>query len=198
MAEWYNNLSILEYCYFYVAVIATVFLVIQIIMMCFSFGGDVDADGDVDVDLDSGVSIFTVKSLTAFFAVGGWAGLLTAALLPDYLFVSAIVAVAVGVAAMLSVAFIIKGILKLQCDGTLQTEKLLGCIATVYVSVPPKREGRGKVTLTAQGRFVELDAATDEEERIAVDQTVEIVKVENDLLIVKKCAEKVEKPLSEE
>ena len=80
MKEWFENLSVLEHIYLWIGVVATVFLIIQIILMCFtSFGGDVDidGDGDIDVDVDSGVSIFTVKSLTAFFAVGSWCGLLT-------------------------------------------------------------------------------------------------------------------------
>ncbi|MBO5328349.1 MAG: NfeD family protein [Clostridia bacterium] len=189
MIEWYNNLSILEYCYFYVAIIATVFLIIQIVMMCFSLGGDVDVDGDVEVDLDSGISVFTVKSLTAFFAVGGWAGLLTASLLPNYLFVSAIVGIVCGVGAMFLVVFAIRGILKLQCDGTIEMEKLVDKNATVYVSIPAKRSGRGKVNLVAQGRFSEFDAVTDGEEKISVDETVKIIAVENEVLIVKKISD---------
>jgi len=52
-------------------------------MMLVSFGGDADVDGDFggDGDFDTpdgglGVSLFTLKGLTAFFAIGGWVGLL--------------------------------------------------------------------------------------------------------------------------
>ena len=72
MAEWFANLTVLEHIYFWLGIVSTVFLIIQIILLCCtSFGGDVDTDGDgdIDVDTDSGVSIFTVKSITAFFAV---------------------------------------------------------------------------------------------------------------------------------
>lgn len=186
MAEWYESLSVLEYVYFYVAIVATAFLVVQIVLMCFSFGSDIDVDGDVEVDLDPGVSIFTVKSLTAFFAVGGWAGLLMAALVPEYLWVSGIVALFAGVAAMFSVAFMIKGILKLQYDGTFQPEQLVGKKATVYVSIPAKRTGRGKITLNAQGRFTEYDAVFDGESKLLVDEVVEIIAVEGDCAVVKK------------
>jgi hypothetical protein len=57
-------------------------------MFISGFGGDIDIDGDgiIDVnDFDSGISIFTVKSITAFFAIGSWAGLLTCALLSESL-----------------------------------------------------------------------------------------------------------------
>lgn len=83
--NWYNSLTTPEKIYFYIAVIGTVLLVIQIIMMICSFGGGADADADGDfggdgafdsADGDLGISLFTIKGLTAFFAIGGWVGLL--------------------------------------------------------------------------------------------------------------------------
>lgn len=186
MKAWYLSLSVLEYVYFYVAMIATLLLLVQVVMMAFSFGSDFDMDGDVDVDVDTGVSIFTTKSLTAFFAVGAWVGLLVDQLLPKYPFISVICAFVCGTLAMLFVVLMIKQILKLQCSGNIEPEKLVGKLANVYVSIPPRREGRGKITLDVQGQFTELDAITDEEERLPVDSVVEIIKTENELTIVKR------------
>lgn len=189
MKEWFLNLSVLEHIYFWLGIAATLFLIIQIIMMCFSsFGGDVDIDGDgeIDVDTDSGVSIFTVKSLTAFFAVGSWAGLLTCQLASDKLqWLSVIIAVLCGGAAMTAVIFIMRALLKLQCNGVVQTDKLVGQTATVYVTVPAQRGGRGKITLSAQGRFMELDAVT-EGDKLVADEVVEIVSTEQDCTVVKR------------
>lgn len=190
MKDWFLNLSVMEQVYFWLAIVSTVFLIVQVVLMCFSsFGGDVDVDGDgdIDVDGDSGVSIFTVKSITAFFAVGSWAGLLTCALASDKLqWLSIIVALVSGAAAMAVVVLAFRLMLKLQCNGIFQIEKLVGTRATVYVSVPPTRSGRGKITLNAQGRFMELDAITDCEERLAVDEQVEIVSTENECAVVKR------------
>lgn len=191
MIEWYKGLSLFEQIYFWIALVASIFLVIQIIMLCFSsFGGDADLDGDgeIDVDMDSGVSLFTVKSLTAFFAIGGWSGMLTCSLVPSNVeWVSVFVALVLGAAAWAGVFFALRGIAKMQCNGMLQTEKLVGQRATVYVSVPASRSGRGKITLEAQGRYTELDAVTDGE-RLAVDEVVEIVATENECTVVKKVA----------
>ncbi len=188
MKEWFSNLTVMEQIYFWLAIVSTVFLIIQIVLMCFSsFGGDidVDGDGDIDVDTDSGVSIFTVKSITAFFAVGSWAGLLTCALASDKLqWLSIIIALVSGGAAMTAVVVAFRLMLKLQCNGIFQIEKLVGTKATVYVSVPPTRSGRGKITLNAQGKFMELDAVTDCEERLPVDEQVEIVSTENECAVV--------------
>ena len=190
MKDWFLGLSIMEQIYFWLGVVSTVFLIVQIILMCCSsFGGDVDldGDGDLDVDSDSGVSIFTVKSITAFFAVGSWAGLLVCAVASEKLqWLSVIVAIFAGSAAMAVVVLTIRAMLKLQCNGAVQTDKLIGMTATVYVSVPPSRSGRGKITLNAQGRFMELDAVTEDDERIAVDESVEIVATDNECTVVKR------------
>ena len=197
MIEWYGGLTVLEQIYFWLGVVATVFLIIQIVMLCFtSFGGDVDldGDGDIDVDTDSGVSIFTVKSLTAFFAVGSWAGLLTCALIADNLqWVSVIVALVAGAAAFALVVLLLRFMYKMQSSGNLQPEKLVGKRATVYVSIPEKRSGRGKITLNAQGKFMELDAMTDGE-RLSVDDAVEILATENECMVVARISEKSENP----
>jgi len=197
MIEWYSGLTVLEQVYFWLGIVSTVFLIIQIVMLCFtSYGGDVDldGDGDIDVDTDSGVSIFTVKSLTAFFAVGSWAGLLTCALVDKNLqWVSAIVALVAGAAAFAVVVLLMRFIYKMQSSGTFQPEKLVGKRATVYVSIPEKRSGRGKITMTAQGKFVELDAMTDGE-RLSVDDAVEIVAAENECMVVARVSENKQEP----
>lgn len=190
--EWFKSLTVLEHIYFWLGIVSTLFLIIQIIMMCFSSiggDGDFDADGDIDsdIDVDSGISIFTVKSLTAFFAVGSWSGLLTCSLASDKLqWLSIIVAIVAGAIALTLVAVALNALKKLQCNGAVQYDKLVGQHATVYVSVPPLRSGRGKITLNAQGKFMEVDAVTDDAERLAVDEVVEIVATENECTVVKK------------
>ena len=93
---------------------------------------------------------------------------------------------------MAVVVLAIRGMMKLQCNGALQSEKLVGMKATVYVAIPSARSGRGKITLNAQGKFMELDAVTDCEEKLAVDETVEIISTENDCTVVKRLNNTVE------
>lgn len=154
--EWFTQMSVTEQVLFWIAVVATVGLVIQIIMMIFSFGGgDVDvSDFDGDIDTDGGLSVFTIKGLTAFFALGGWCGFATISYVPDMEWIAILVAFATGTVALLGVGFAMKAMTKLQCSGNLDKEKLEGLSATVYVSIPPTRSGRGKITLTAQGKYM--------------------------------------------
>lgn len=192
MKEWFLNLQWYEHVYLWLGVASTLFLIIQIIMMCFSsFGGDVDLDGDgeIDVDLDSGVSIFTTKSITAFFAVGSWAGLLTCSLSSEKLqWLSVLIALIAGFAAATAVVLLMRAMMKLQSNGILQTENLIGKRATVYVSIPAARSGRGKITLDAQGKFMELDAITEDGEKLLCDEAVEIVATEGECTVVKRIA----------
>lgn len=186
--NWFTNLTPAEKTYFIIAVIASVFLIIQIIVMLFSFGGgdfDVDDAFDGDVDTDGGLSIFTVKTLTAFFALGGWCGFVTQTFMKDNIWLPIIVAVLTGAVALFGVAFAMRGIARMQCSGNLVKSNLIGTTATVYVSIPEKRSGRGKITLTAQGKYMEIDAMTDGD-RIPVDSTVEIVEYSSDFAVVKK------------
>ena len=189
--EWLKNMSALEHVFFWIAIVATVLLIVQIILLLVSFGGgDLDADGDMDsfdgdADTDGGLSIFTIKGLTAFFALGSWCGFATATFLPGNVWAPILVFFGTGAVALLGVGFALRGVSKLACSGNLDTEKLVGKLATVYVSIPAKRAGRGKITLNAQGKFMELDAVTDGE-KLTVDEQVEIVSYTDDFAVVAK------------
>lgn len=195
MIEWLKSLSGLEVAYFIVACIGTLALLIQIIMMIVGAGGDgdidldtdTDADGEFDSHTDTGLSLFTLKGLTAFFAIGGWTGMLMLSY-DIHVGISVAVSVVAGLAAYFVVWGLIRLMLKLQEDGTLDYASAVGKEATVYVGIPADRGGRGKITLVLQGRYTELDAVTDEEERIPVDTAVEIVGKAGDAFLVRKKA----------
>lgn len=184
--NWLSTLTPIEHVFFWIAIIASVALVVQIILLIVSFGGgDADfTDFDGDMDTDGGLSFFTVKGITAFFALGGWCGFAAASFMPDNIWAPILIAVATGAVALVAVGFAMRGVAKLQCSGNVVKEKLEGLTATVYVSIPPARSGRGKITLTAQGRYMEIDAVTDETEKIPVDEEVIILSYKEDFCVV--------------
>lgn len=188
----FQQMSALEQVFFWIAVVASVFLVVQIVMLLVSFGSgaDIDGDGDFDMndgdaDTDGGLSLFTIKSVTAFFALGGWCGFAAATYMPDNVWAPILISLATGIAALLAVGFTMRGVAKLQCSGNLVPEKLVGMKATVYVSVPAGRQGRGKITLTAQGKYMEIDAVTDGA-KLSVDEQVTILSYTDDFAVVEK------------
>ena len=129
-----------------------------------------DLDSDVDADLsaghlhgahlhDSGLRLFTVRGMVAFFAVGGWGGIAALEMgAPGWLALTA--ALVLGVAALLLVAVFFKWAISLQSNGTIDLNNAVGCTGEVYLTVPAENAGKGKVNVIIQQRYSEIDAVT--------------------------------------
>ena len=133
------------------------------------------------------IKIFTVRGIVAFFAMGGWAGI--AALSMGIRSLWAInIALIVGVAALLIASAVIRFALRMQSNGNIDLRNAMSGTAEVYITIPPSRSGVGKITMTLQERFVELEAVTDSESAIKPRMTVEIVGLrDRDCLVVRPC-----------
>ncbi len=179
MLEWWYALSTIEQFFYCIAIPATIILLIQTILLLFGLGhgGDSDVDHDVGMDNDfdhdmdhdfdhdvghdsgaehvEGLRLLTVRGIIAFLAMSGWMGV---ALLD--MGVNTVVAVCVsilaGFAAMMLVALFMRLAMKMQQSGNLDLKNAVGQTGEVYVPIPA--EGKGKVTLVVQERFMELDA----------------------------------------
>lgn len=182
MSAWWDTLTGLEHALFIIASIATLLLVIQIILILFGFSHDGDVDFD---DFDGGLSIFTVKGLTAFFAVGGWSGMVASTNGLKEIW-TVLIAFLAGILALFTVYIIFRQINRLQSAGNLNFDKAVGKTATVYVAIPENMSGKGKITLTLQERFIEIDAMTHEKKRLKTDDLVTITEIIGaDTVIVK-------------
>jgi hypothetical protein len=135
-----------------------------------------------------GLNLLSVRSIAAGVAFFGIAGLATAALGSLVASVAGIVA---GGAASVGVAALIKAFGRLERDGTLSLTSAIGTTASVYLSIPARREGAGKVHVTVQNRLVECRAVTDEEPLptgtnvlvVDVDGSDTVVVVRNPILL---------------
>jgi membrane protein implicated in regulation of membrane protease activity len=153
-------------------------------------GLDLDGDGIPDsVDADagagsSGLALFSLRGILAFFAVGGWAGIAVAGLI-DSAFLAVVCAFIAGAVALYAVALLFKYTARLQSAGNLNLRNAVGKTATVYITIPASRNGAGKVHIVFQERYSELSAVTDEETPLRTGTLVEIVGVadENTLLV---------------
>jgi hypothetical protein len=65
-----------------------------------------------------------------------------------------------GLGAMLLVGLAMRGIFRLQDDGTLDIRAAVGQTGTVYVAIPGKKAGAGKVQIDLQNRTAEYQAVT--------------------------------------
>lgn len=189
---WWETLNLAQKIYFCIATPASLLLVVQIVLMLIGIGGDASGDVDVDVDvdvdtgdfdLDAGFSVFTVRGLVAFFAVGGWVGY---TLSDGNLGLAITLSVVAGAAALVGMAFLMKWILSLQSAGNLNYKDAVGKIGEVYLTVPAAGKGKGKINILLNERFVELSAVTKSDEPIPTGSKIKVLDVEGDDIVVEK------------
>jgi membrane protein implicated in regulation of membrane protease activity len=130
-------------------------------------GGHVGhAEGPHEADHDAHATGFarlltfrTVVAAVAFFGLGGRTAI-AAGLDPA---LSMAVAVASGAGALVVVAWLMRSLVRLQSDGSVRIARAVGRDGTVYLPIPGKKAGVGKVLLNVQNRTMEYQAVTDQD-----------------------------------
>ena len=159
MLAFWEHLGSLEKALWSIAVLSSTVLLVQLVLTFLGMGGGHDTDVNHDTGAETHFQLFSMRTLTAFFALFGWVGLAcfsAGAPLPATLGIAALA----GLAAMTLVAGLFYGLSRLTQDSTFDIQKTIGAQAKVYIPVPASRSGNGKVTVT-HGATRELDAVTD-------------------------------------
>ncbi len=114
-----------------------------------------------------------------------WAGISFYGLITNRI-ILIIVAAVIGVAFILIFFAIIRQMQKLAAHNSFKIQTALHHSAFVYLRIPEKRSGTGKIQLSIKGALRELDAITNEEQ-INSGASVRIIKIEsNNLVLVEK------------
>jgi membrane protein implicated in regulation of membrane protease activity len=184
--------------YLICAIVGCTIVVLQIVLQAFGLFGEAEVDaGDMDVDVDVDVAVdadtdaagpeghgnvffgfLSFKALCAFVGIFGLVGL---ALFETKLPMQGRIALsfASGVAGMLLVGWMMRGLAHLQASGTVNLRNAVGRTATVYLRIPAEGRGHGKVTVEVQGRSMEINAVTDGEE-LPTGTRVTVLAMEGD------------------
>jgi hypothetical protein len=185
--EWWATLPAISHFFYIVAFAATLVLVIMLLLNIIGLSqGDTDvgAVGGHDISgaagghlaaHDTGLSWLSVRTLIAFLAGFGWGGVAVWEATGNTA-LTIISATAIGAAFMFIVFWLMNAIFKLRDSGNIDYANAIGKVATVYIAIPPNREGTGQVQVTVQGRLREVSALTDNEERLAPGAKVVITK----------------------
>lgn len=189
--EFWQTMDLAQKIYFCVGLGASVFLVLQIITLLFGIGEsgeteiDLSGDGEPDatVDLADGFHLFTLRGLVAFFAIGGWTGLALSDISTGLSIAGSLIA---GTLALVAMAFIMRAIMNLRSSGNIDNSKAIGKIADVYLTIPAKGNGTGKINLTLEERFVEINAIQEGSEPISTGAKVKVTAIVGDTLVVEK------------
>lgn len=153
-----------------------------------SFDTDMSFDGSADIDTDlsnhdisnpsdiADFRLLSVQSVIAFLTIFGWSGITAISNgMPEW--AALLLAAALGFGAMFLVAKIIQWSSKLAQNGTFNVKNLLGESGTVYIPIPEKGKGTGKINISCGERFMEYDAVTEEQETLKTGTAVRVVDI---------------------
>ncbi len=194
MLEWWNSIGLVGQIYGIIAIPSTLVLVVQSLLLIFGLGDDdLDADGidlndngQIDTPGDggeSGLALFSIRGLMAMAAVGGWSGLVmhsSGIALP----ITILLSLAFGFLALVGIAYIMKVAVKLQDNGNIDLGGAIGRVGTVYIPIPEKMTGSGKINLTVQERFLEVGAVTTADRKLSTGESVRVVATDETGLVV--------------
>ena len=177
--------------FWYIAIFATIIFA-ALMLMAFAGGGDAhDLDG-MDTDVDQGgddFQAFSFRNLINFLLGFSWGGI------GLYHHISSkpalvIIALSVGAAMVYFFFQIMRVIVGLGRDQTVKPEEAAGKTGQVYLTIPAKRSGKGKILISLGGATREFDAVTDGETLPNGAQIV-VTKVLEETLMAVERSEKV-------
>ena len=157
MINWWSSLLIEKQIFYAIGIASISILVIQIFLTIVGIGHH-DADMTPGAH-DSGLSLLSIRTITAFFVGFGWGGVII--LNRGYSVAMAIAGgFATGVVFLLITAFLIRNLLRLQASGNLNYRNAIGVVGTVYSTIPGSERGGGQLELMLQGRLTMAEAYT--------------------------------------
>jgi hypothetical protein len=183
--EFFENLDPLLKTLWFIAIPASLIFVIQSIM---TFAGVDSHDGlsaDFDSDLHGGdtpFQLFNFRNLINFMLGFSWTGISFYAFIDNRIILMTL-AFFVGVGFILFFFMVIRQIERLGEDNTFKIANALNKTGSVYLAIPARKNGFGKVQVSVKGSFHELDAIT-EHDKIETSSAVRIIKIESDNLVV--------------
>lgn len=184
--DWFNNLEPGIKVYWGIAIVSSTIFVIQTVLSLIGLG-----DFDMDLDLDGGDSLdssgfsdmLSIKNAINFLLGAGWAGVCFYDNIPNA-FILGIVAIICGCAFVYAFVFLFKKMMKLESNGAFDINAAEGKTCNVYLRIPAKRSGTGKVQISFDGSVQELDAVTDGDMIPTGTKVVVMEILNNNILLV--------------
>ena len=134
---------------------------------------------DMGHDNVDALRLFTLRSIIAFMAVGGWMGVAAIGwkVPTPAVFILAFLS---GWLALYFVAWSIRAALRLQQSGNIIIDNAIGKQCEVYLPIPKSKGGFGKVNVIVQDRLCEFDAVTVAYRQLKTGEKVTVTGVESE------------------
>lgn len=183
--EFLENMAPLLKTFWFIAIPASIIFIIQTIMTFMGADATDGTDADFDSNLDgtdAPFQLFSLRNLINFLLGFSWTGIsfYNSISSPGLLIGLAFV---VGVAFVLLFFAIIKQVQKLAEDNSFKLSNTINKSAEVYLTIPANKSGKGKIMISVNGAFHELEAMT-EHDKIPTGTVVKIVKIENGNILI--------------
>ncbi len=175
----------IKFVYLVFALVGGGVLLLQTLLSFFG-GGDHDVGHDAHLEVgnagsgespghDSGLGLLSIRSVSAFLCFFGLVGMYgtTADWSPA---TTILAAVGAGGVMLLVVAWMLNLQRKVASRGNLDPQNALGKSAQVYLRIPARGAGKGKITVSIQGRTHEYNAQSASSE-IATGADVRVVRL---------------------
>lgn len=185
MIEYWTHLTPAMKTFVGLGAISSVVLTLQ--MLLAMFGGDMDGlDSDVDIpDAGEGgaTGILSIRTIGAFFTGFGWSG---AAMLQAGHGTGAatFVGLTVGSIFMALIFYLMSYLHSLRQEGTINYANAVGKIGSVYLPIPPHRQGIGQIEVLVQGRLKIVQAISDNDEKIGNRVAVRVTELVDEQTIL--------------
>ena len=183
--ELLDNLDPLLKTFWYVALPSRLIFIFQTILTFFGAdatdGIDADFDGDFD-GADAPFQLFSFRNLINFLLGFSWTGISFYSLIPNPFLLFAL-ALGVGIFFIYLFFIIIRQVQRLAEDNSFKITNTLNKTAEVYLTIPANKSGKGKIMISINGAFHELDAMT-EGDKIISNAIVKVVRIENDNILI--------------
>ena len=183
--EILENLDPLLKTFWFVAIPTSLIFIIQTIMTFIGAdsvdGIEADFDGSLD-SADAPFQLFSLRNLINFLLGFSWTGISFYTTIQSNLFLI-LLSLVIGVLFVYLFFIIIKQVQKLAEDNSFKISSTLNKTAEVYLTIPEKKSGKGKIMISVNGAFHELDAMT-ENDKIASNIIVKVVKIENNSILL--------------
>lgn len=183
-----QNGSPLETVFWICALASTLFFIVRVILLVIAGGMDLDVSAGHHGDIshpDSSFEMISLNTVTAFLMMFGWIGLACLKQFHMAAAASILIAILAGFLCMFTTAYFFKQAKRLASGGSsFSPAKTVGKKATVYQRIPA--QGRGKITVSVGDMTHEVDAVSATQEDIESFQTVEVIRVIDQMTVAVK------------
>lgn len=182
MNEWWLSLTEASRVFWGIALAASLFQVLVFLGSLVS-GHELDHSTHDGGGSDHGIKILSVRAVVAFFVGFGWAGVL---FLADgrSLAVVTVIAVFAGIVFMAVIFLVMRFLMALRANGTMDYANAVGQSGHVYVTIPALHAGQGQVEIMIQGRLTTALAVTQYSQPLAPQTPVVVESIEGQTLLV--------------